>query len=262
MRSCRVCSDLGREAQLLLAATQFLTRLPVRPRSYDPDWLPRGAKYFPLVGLLVGLIGASVLLLATTLWPAPIAAILALGATILVTGAFHEDGLADSADSLGGWTREKRLEIMKDSRLGTYGALALLLCLALQAGALSALPAPLAAATLVTAPAAGRLAPVLIMATLPYAGAIERSRIEHRLDQPDVGEAAIAAVIAALPLVLLPPDRALLGVVLGALAAGVVAWRLCRALGGYTGDVLGASVAVFQSFFLLGIAADSGRLWP
>ena len=250
--------DPGREAQLVLAATQFLTRLPVRPRSYDPDWLPRGAKYFPLVGLFVGCIAAAILLGANRLWPAPLPAILALGAAILVTGAFHEDGLADSADSLGGFTRAARLEIMKDSRLGTYGALALLLCLALQVSTLSLMPAPLAAACLVAAHAAGRLGPVLIMARVAYAGDAGASRIEHRDDRPRAGDVTLAGIVAALPFLLLPVELGIAGLALGAAAAAIAAWRLCRTLGGYTGDVLGASVAVFQTFFLLGAAARFG----
>ncbi len=251
--------DPAREAQLLLSAAQFLTRLPFRPQSYDPEWLPRGAKYFPLVGLLVGLIGAAALLLAAWFWPAPLPQILAIGATILATGAFHEDGLADSADSLGGWTREKRLAIMKDSRLGTYGAIALGLSLALQVGALAALPFLLAASALLAAHAAGRLGPVLLMATAPYAGDLDASRIEHRSDRPRPGEVAVAAVFGLAALALLPPERAALALLIAGGAAFLFARSFCRTLGGYTGDVLGGTVMVFQTAFLLALAGDPAR---
>nr|WP_281411513.1 adenosylcobinamide-GDP ribazoletransferase [Enterovirga sp. DB1703] len=245
---------------MLLAATQFLTRLPVRPRRHDPEWLPRGAKYFPLVGLAVGCIGAAILLLAARLWPAPLPQMLALGATILATGAFHEDGLADCADGLGGRSRERRLEIMKDPRLGAFGALALLLCLGLQAASLAALPVAVAAAALVGAHAAGRLAAVLVMAAFPYAGEIAASRIEHRPDGPSRGEVALALLFGLAPLLLLAPERAALGALLGAAAAFLAARTLCRGLGGYTGDVLGATVVICQTALLLGVAADPGRL--
>jgi adenosylcobinamide-GDP ribazoletransferase len=251
-----------REVQLLLSATQFLTRLPIRPRSYDPDWLPRGAKYFPLVGVLVGCLGGAVLLLAGTVWPAPLPQILALAATLLATGALHEDGLADCADSFGGWTRETRLEIMKDSRLGTYGALGLLITLGLQAASLSALPAAHGALCLVAAHAAGRLGPVLIMAAVPYAGDPAASRIEHRPERPAAGEVALAALFGLAPLALLPPERAAIGLLVGGAAACVAAFVLCRRLGGYTGDVLGAALVVFQTMFLLGLAAGPGRTLP
>jgi adenosylcobinamide-GDP ribazoletransferase len=147
---------------------------------------------------------------------------------------------------------------MKDSRLGTYGAVALLLCLALQASSLSVLPAPLAAACLLAAHATGRLAPVLIMARMAYAGDAGASRIEHRDDRLRAGEVAVAVTIAALPFLLLPVELGIAGLALGAGAAALASWRLCRTLGGYTGDVLGATVAVFQTFFLLGAAAGLG----
>ena len=251
-----------REAQLLLSATQFLTRLPVRPLSYDANWLPRGAKYFPLVGVLVGCLGAAVLLLASAVWPAPLPQILALAATLLATGALHEDGLADCADSLGGSSREKRLAIMKDSRLGTYGALALMITLGLQVAALAALSATLGALCLVAAHAAGRLGPVLVMAAGPYAGDPAASRIEHRPERPEAGEIALAALFGLAPLALVPSGWAALGVLIGGAAASLFAFSLCRPLGGYTGDVLGGVVVVFQTAFLLGVAAGAGRAFP
>jgi adenosylcobinamide-GDP ribazoletransferase len=251
-----------REVELLLSATQFLTRLPIRPRTNDPDWLPRGAKYFPLVGVLVGCIGAAILVLAARFWAAPLPQSLAVTATLLATGALHEDGMADCADSLGGWTRERRLEIMKDSRLGTYGALALLITSGLQVASLSALPAALGALCLVAAHAAGRLGPVLIMAAVSYAGDRAASRIEHRPERPQAGEVALAALFGLAPLVLLPPERAAIGLLVGGAAASVAAVVLCRRLGGYTGDVLGGAVVVFYTVFLLGVAAGTGRALP
>src|SRR4051812_10900551 len=135
-----VPSDAGREVGRLLAAIQFMTRLPLPAIAFEPDWLARSAKYFPLVGILVGLISGAVLLVAAHLWPQPIPAILAVAAALVLTGALHEDGLVDTADSLGATTRERRLAIMKDSSIGAYGALALVVCLGLRVAALSALP--------------------------------------------------------------------------------------------------------------------------
>ena len=112
---------LRRQLTLLLVAIQFLTRIPTPTvRDFDADWTTRAARYFPLVGQMVGAICAAVFFGASQIWAPWIAALLAVAAGVVVTGGFHEDGLADTADGLGGGqTRERRLEIMKDSRVGT-----------------------------------------------------------------------------------------------------------------------------------------------
>ena len=111
-----------------LNALRFMTIVPVpsSDAAIAPDWLSRCAKYFPVVGIGIGLVSAVVLLLADRIWGPVVASLLAVAASIIVTGALHEDGLADTADGLGGGSSvEKRLAIMKDSRIGTYGTLAL-----------------------------------------------------------------------------------------------------------------------------------------
>lgn len=121
---------------------RFMTILPVRPTAGEiaPDWLTRCLKYSPLVGIGIGLASGIVLLIATELWNETIAAMLAVATSIALTGALHEDGFADTFDAFGGgFTVEKRLTIMKDSRIGTYGALALGLNVALRIAALAVL---------------------------------------------------------------------------------------------------------------------------
>ncbi|HBY44024.1 MAG TPA: adenosylcobinamide-GDP ribazoletransferase, partial [Brevundimonas sp.] len=112
---------IGREARLFVCALQFLTRLPTPPlRDFQPEWIQQSARWFPLVGQVVGLIAAAILYGAAQVWSPWIAALLAVAAGVALTGGFHEDGLADTADGLGGGqTRARRLEIMKDSRLGS-----------------------------------------------------------------------------------------------------------------------------------------------
>src|SRR5574343_785967 len=122
---------IRRELEYFFGAVRFFTRLPV------PDWvghsaaaLNRSARYFPAVGLLVGGIGALVYLATLQLWPPPVAVLLSMAATIYATGAFHEDGLSDTVDGLGGgWDKLHILEIMKDSRVGSYGVIATALAL-------------------------------------------------------------------------------------------------------------------------------------
>ena len=109
-------------------AVRFMTILPVRSAAGEiaPDWLTRCLKYSPLVGVGIGLVSGIVLLIATELWNETIAAMLAVAATIALTGALHEDGLADFADGCGSTDRARALEIMRDSRIGSYGVLALI----------------------------------------------------------------------------------------------------------------------------------------
>ena len=124
---------LAAEIRLFFTALMFFTRLPCPAWvGYSESYLNHSARYFPLVGVIVGGIGGLTFWLAQLIWPPSIAVLLSMLATIAVTGAFHEDGLADSCDGFGGgWGKEQVLAIMKDSRLGTFGAIGLGLILAL-----------------------------------------------------------------------------------------------------------------------------------
>lgn len=224
------------QLRLVLTAVQFMTRLPVPGWvGHGPGQLDRAARYFPLAGLLVGGVGAVVLFVARTGLPALVAAGLAVAATAALTGALHEDGLADTVDGLlGGWTRDDALRIMKDSRIGAFGAAALVLALGLKVAALAGLP-PLA---LVASSAASRLAAVCVMALLPYARAGQADAKSLPV-AAGPGGLAVAAVCGLVPLLLLG-WRAVPALLLAAgVAAGMALW-FRRRLGGYTGDCLGA----------------------
>ncbi len=224
------------QVRLLLTAVQFMTRLPVPGWvGHGPGQLDRAARYFPAVGVLVGGVGAAVLTVARGGLPPLVAAGLAVGAMVVVTGALHEDGLADTVDGLlGGWTREDALRIMKDSRIGAFGAAALVLVLGLKAVVVAGLP-PLA---LVASGAASRLAAVCVMVVLPYAR-LGQAEARSAAVAAGRGGVAVAGVCGLLPLVLLG-WRGVVGLLLAAgLAAGLAAW-FRRRLGGYTGDCLGA----------------------
>lgn len=248
--------DLRRQVYLFGSAVQFLTRLPVPASPYDPHWLPRAAKYFPLVGIGIGIAAAAVFAGAAQLWPQPIPAILAVGGTLLLTGALHEDGLADTADSFGGRSREARLAIMKDSRLGSFAVLALFVMLTLKVFTIAAVPIWTGAAALVAGHAAGRFGAVLVMAAAPYGGDRATAKVEHGADRPAGLELGVAAAFALLPLALLPARPAMVAAALGAAAGAIVAIQACRGLGGYTGDVLGAVIATSETAFLLGVATS------
>ncbi|CAN7330668.1 adenosylcobinamide-GDP ribazoletransferase [Phenylobacterium sp. LjRoot219] len=253
---------IARELDRLACAAQFLTRLPLPgPRAWNDELLARSARYFPLVGLLVGGLCAAVFLIARQVWPTGVLpAVLASAAGALVTGAFHEDGLADTADGLGGGqSPEQRLAIMKDSRLGTYGALALGLVLAAKVAAVGELAAGWAAAgAIVAAHALGRAAAVGAMRLLPYAADPAASKLKPVARDVRGYEVAIAVAIGLAPLVFLPAQVAVVGLLLGAIAALWPALAARRLIGGYTGDVLGAIEQAFETAFLLGVVAAAG----
>lgn len=229
----------GPLADLHLAAV-FLTRLPLP----DCGMLPAGAlaramRGFPVVGAGVGLIGGLTFVAAGSVLPMPVAALLAILATVLATGALHEDGLADTADGMGArGGRERRLEVMRDSRSGAYGVLALLFSVGLRAACLAAAPSTLAGLGAMVAAAA--LSRALIPAAMQVMPPARADGLGASAGVPDASVAALAAVlgvvIAGAGLGLAVPFA-----VLAALALAVVMVVIARRmLGGYTGDVLGA----------------------
>lgn len=257
------------EAEAILddvkASAAFLTRLP-------PDWLGpgvgerpdfrRAARVFPLVGALVGMAGGAVLVIAAWLHIPPlVSAALAVLATMAFTGGLHEDGLADTADGFGGGaTAARKLEIMDDSRIGTYGAAALVFSILLRVGALTSLM-PLgvfrAALALVAAEAVSRAAMVRLWQELPAA---RLGGLAHETGPPDQ-DAMIVALVTAVVIaaVLVWPAvgfwAAVLGILL-AIAATYIFSRLCyREIGGRTGDTLGACQQIAVIAFFVGVAA-------
>ncbi|MEZ0236920.1 MAG: adenosylcobinamide-GDP ribazoletransferase, partial [Methylophilaceae bacterium] len=122
---------MKQEFRLFFTALMFFTRIPcARWAGSSEDDLNRASRYFPLVGVIVGLVAALVYLAAKLVFPQEVAVLASIAATLWLTGAFHEDGLADAADGLGGgWEKEQVLTIMQDSRLGSYGALAMIMAL-------------------------------------------------------------------------------------------------------------------------------------
>jgi len=245
----------------VMNALRFMTIIPVpsSDAANAPDWLSRCAKYFPVVGIGIGLASAVVLLLADRLWSPVVASLLAVAASIAITGALHEDGLADTADGLGGGASiEKRLAIMKDSRIGTYGTPALVFSISLRVTALADMPAWTAAAALISAHAAARITPVFVMNALPYAGdtaAMKVSYIDAPVSAHDRRFALIVVLCALLPLAFVSVLSVIAGLLLAAaLAAAATLWARQR-INGYTGDVLGAIEQMFEIGFLLGVVA-------
>ncbi len=243
----------------LALAVQFLTRVPIpglRVLTADTAklGLARAVAWFPLVGGLVGLLTACVMLLIDPYWRRPVAVILALIFEARLTGAFHEDAVADFCDGFGGGIKPERIHsIMKDSRIGSYGALGLGLAVGLRAVLLISLPAPLILPALVASASFGRWMAVAVMALVPPLSHTEGLA-------KDVGARSNLAQLAAASLLTVPFIAALgwmlPGPMIGGLAAAVIflLWFrrfLLRNLGGVTGDCLGFAVYVGQLVMLL-----------
>jgi adenosylcobinamide-GDP ribazoletransferase len=258
-------NPLAHQWRLVRIALQYFTRVPVgRIDGFRREWLTESARYFPLVGWLVGALSALVLLAAAQLWPPLVAAGIALAFSAWITGAFHEDGLADTFDALGGQVdRERALAIMKDSRIGSYGALALALVLALRWLALASLPLPLACAALFALHPAARAGAAALMAWLPYVRDDDSKAkpVAQALPARDLlvvlllGIAPAAALALWRPAWLLPMASAVLAV--GLVHLSCRRWYR-RRLGGYTGDGLGACEQLGELAFLLAVLAAFG----
>lgn len=242
------------EIRLLLTAIQYFTRIPVPAWvGHSQDQLSGAARYFPAVGLLVGCAGAGALWLAAQILPSPLPVILSTVVTVLMTGAFHEDGLADTFDGLGGGaTRERALEIMKDSRVGTYGAIALVLTLLLKISALSALPAEVAIVALIGAHPFSRSCSVAIIFGSRYVGSAEHSRAKPVALGMTRGGFSIAVVFGVAPLALCG-THAFAGIAAALVALTILFSWFTRRLGGYTGDTLGATQQITEVAFYLAL---------
>jgi adenosylcobinamide-GDP ribazoletransferase len=260
-----------------LVAVQFFTRLPVTGAlaqwvGFSPAMLRASAAHFPGVGWLVGLAACAVfaslsLALPGTAFTPLVAAMGCTIATVLLTGAFHEDGLADLADGLGGSAdRQRALEIMKDSRLGSYGVLALVLGLGAKAALLALLAAasPTAVlAALLAAHVVSRFWPLLLIRSLPYVGDEAGSKSKPLADRIEPGALTIAAAWCSVPLALAffvqDARFVLAGLAASALAALWMYRLLARRLQGFTGDALGAAQQLCEIGFYLGAALALGH---
>jgi len=240
-----------------LGAVSFLTRIPVPSRSAEVE---RSVPWFPFVGGLIGLVVAGVYVPASEVLPPFTAAALAVVAGVLVTGAFHEDGLADTADALGGSRNHARaFEILKDPRLGTFGALAIALGLLLRVSAIAELDVRMGWVVIVAAHALGRASALGLMGTLPvaadglgafYARSVSKVGLALGLfSGAAIGALALGVWVAA-------------AVALSVVATSAVGWLSARRLGGLSGDILGACEQVVETVVLLLGAAIIWNDWP
>jgi adenosylcobinamide-GDP ribazoletransferase len=237
----------------LKASIVFLTRLPFgRATPIAGGDIARAAWALPVAGALIGLIGAVVYALAHKIglppWPA---AALAIAATMLATGSLHEDGLADTVDGFGGGdTRERKLDIMRDSRIGTYGVCALALSIMLRVGALANLPDARAVVwALIAAHAAARATLPVFMYLVPAA---RHDGLSFAAGRPPYQRVVAAAVLGALMLAIgLGIGLGIVALVFLVLVIALMAWLSIVEIDGQTGDVLGAVEQISEIVVLL-----------
>lgn len=246
-----------REAQTLVLAGLLMTRVPLPfTGTAKPEELAAALRYLPAFGIMIGSVGAAVLVASAEIFPWPLAVLISIVAACVLTGGLHEDGLADTLDGVGGGNDPERvLAIMQDSRIGTYGTLGLGLTLAIKVFALSAMPIAVAVMALMAAHATSRLSILGVITTSTYVRPVGTARFTVMGISPlSIGFAIVtgALVMAAYGVIngLGPVLAGLCGVVLGHLVARSI---FERRLGGYTGDCLGAVQQLSEVGFYLGV---------
>ena len=255
-----------REIRLFFTAWMFFTRIPLPARlaawvGYSAELLNGAARYFPLVGLIVGALGAAVFAGTHWLFSSMVAVALSMAATVLITGAFHEDGFADVCDGFGGASEPARvMEIMKDSRVGAFGAIGITLMLLTKYATLLSLAegvqVELVVWLLVIGHTLSRVAPVLLIRALVYVRPEADAKAKPLAEAVSLPGLAIALLTGLLPLAGLVYfyENAWL-IVLGVLPVGLATWLagawFKKRIGGYTGDCLGATQQITEVVFYL-----------
>ncbi|WP_185287383.1 adenosylcobinamide-GDP ribazoletransferase [Chryseobacterium lactis] len=239
-------------------AMMFFTRIPVPfTIPYSSEIMNRSQKYFAWVGLLVGLINAAILYLSSQLFNLEIGIVLMMITSVLLTGAFHEDGFTDLCDSFGGgYGKEKILTIMKDSRVGAYGTIGIILLFALKFFSIQALGTVDLMKTLwiiILAHTSSRFISGTMIYTHQYVTDIDASKSKPLANKPLDRMALLVGFISVLlSFVLIPDWRLIIAFALAYLGKIYMGWYFKKHIGGYTGDCLGAVQQVCEVLFYLG----------
>jgi adenosylcobinamide-GDP ribazoletransferase len=244
---------MRKQLYIFLNALMFYTRIPVPGNlPYSDDILNRSTRYFPFIGWIIGGIGAGVFYGLQFIFPVYLAVLLSMVTTIFVTGAFHEDGFADFCDGFGGgYTREKILSIMKDSRIGTYGTIGLVGMLSVKFAGLCSIDVHQLPLVMLTGHALSRLMPVLVIFTSEYAREDLTSKTKPIGKKGKTTDLIWALCFGLALMVFMPLFFSV--VVLSVLLTGTFVFRkyIIQKIGGYTGDCLGALQQISEVLFYL-----------
>jgi adenosylcobinamide-GDP ribazoletransferase len=244
---------MKQEFQIFFTALMFFTRIPCPTwLNYSEAYLNQSIKYFPLIGWIVGGSAALVFWFSTFIFPISIAIVLSMVTSILITGAFHEDGFADVCDGFGGgWAKAQVLEIMKDSRVGTYAVIGISLILLLKFSALQAIPIDMIPFILVAGHSISRFASSIIIFKYHYARENENSKAKPVAKKLSIKHFIIAGFFGIAPLLLLPSYNCLFAIMAIFLMTIYLGYFFTQRIGGYTGDCLGATQQLTEIVFYL-----------
>jgi adenosylcobinamide-GDP ribazoletransferase len=245
------------EIRIFLTAVMFFTRIPCSKWThYSPEYLSKSSRYFPLVGMLVGGVGAAVYQLGLFVFPHAIAVLLSMASTILITGAFHEDGLGDMCDGFGGgWTKEKILLIMKDSRTGTYGIIGLMVVLSLKFAVLFYIPSAVIPLALVAGHALSRFAASTLLYTLDYVREEDQSKAKPAAERMSTLSLVVASMFGIFPLFLFSNPFIFFTLIPVFATRWYLGYFFKKWIGGQTGDCGGATQQLCELVFYLSLLA-------
>jgi adenosylcobinamide-GDP ribazoletransferase len=249
---------MKQQLNLFFHALMFYSRIPAGKIDYSEENLTKAFRYFPLIGIIVGALGGGIFLLFQWIFPTPVALIMAMVTMVLATGALHEDGLSDFFDGFGGGRdKERILAIMKESTIGAYGVIALILLFLLKFTLLLSIDSSHILMVLITAHASSRIMPVFLVNSSQYARAGD-SKAMHTRRKVDTKTFLIALALSLTPLVFMPWQIILIAIPVYAVIGILLKKYTEKKIGGFTGDVLGALQQFSElTFYLICIAIYS-----
>ncbi|NER11979.1 adenosylcobinamide-GDP ribazoletransferase [Leptobacterium flavescens] len=248
---------MKKEIHIFLTAIMFFTRIPC-PKWVDhsPEYLSKSSRYFSLVGLIVGGLGALVFYGSSFVFPVSVSVLLSMVATIYLTGAFHEDGFADVCDGFGGgWTKEKILLIMKDSRLGTYGVMGLSLLLLIKFTALQEIDPSYIPLSIIAGHSLSRFIATTLIFTHPYVRDTDDSKAKPAAKSMTVSMLLVSALFGILPLFFFKSPFIFVVLIPVYLSKMYLGGKFKKWLGGQTGDCAGAVQQLSEVVFYLSLIA-------
>lgn len=245
------------EGVVFLNGLRFFTRIPIPDRiPHSTALLQRATAYLPSIGFLVGALCALTFCVAQIVFPQSVSILLAMTTGLYITGGFHEDGLSDTADGLGGgWDKVRILTIMKDSRVGSYGVISIVMVLLIKFACLDEIPTTWIPALLITGHAYSRYCAILIMGGMHYVRDDTSSKSKALTTKLSNKALILASVFGLLPLLWLPFPAMVLGMLAGLFVTVFLGRKFQKWLGGYTGDCLGAVQQLSETFFYLAALA-------